>query len=195
MGQNEILQTVLLGLLIFGARIADVTLGTMRIVFISRGQKVLAPVLGFFEVLIWLSALRIIMTNLTNPVYYVVFASGFAAGTFVGLYVEQKMALGARMVRIVTRVDANDLIARLRSEGYGVTTVDASGAEGPVNVIFSIVRRCDLSHLIGIVRTYNPRAVYTIEDVEFVSDGVLSASGSFLRRNGRTLARAVGKFK
>jgi uncharacterized protein YebE (UPF0316 family) len=192
---SEIVQAVVLGLMIFVARVADVTLGTMRIVFISRGQKILAPVLGFFEILVWLFALRIVMANLTNVSYYVLFAAGFAAGTYVGLYVEEKLALGMRIMRIVTKSDATELIEALRKDGHGVTILDAEGSEGPVHVLFSIVKRKNLSNLIRRVRDYNPRAFYSIEDVEFVSAGVFAARESFVGRGKHSPRRTLAKSK
>jgi uncharacterized protein YebE (UPF0316 family) len=192
---NEILQAVVLGLLIFFARIADVTLGTIRIVFISRGQKILAPVLGFFEILVWLFALRMVMANLTNLSYYMLFAAGFAAGTYVGLYVEEKLALGMRIIRIVTKTDASELIETLREEGHGVTSLDAEGSDGPVHVLFSFVRRRNLPNLIQRVREYNPKAFYSIEDVEFVSAGIFAARESFVGRGKHSLRRAATKSK
>jgi uncharacterized protein YebE (UPF0316 family) len=167
----------------------------MRIVFISRGQKLLAPLLGFFEILVWLSALRIVMANLTNVSFYVLFAAGFAAGTYVGLYVEEKLALGIRIIRIVTKADATELIEALRKAGHGVTSLDADGSEGQVHVLFSIVKRKNLSSLIRLVREYNPRAFYSIEDVELVSSGVFAARESFVGRGKHSFRRALAKSK
>lgn len=192
---SDVLHAILVGLLVFLARVADVTLATMRIVFISRGRKILAPLLGFFEMLIWLFALQQVISHLDNVVYYVLFAGGFASGTFVGLYVESKLALGARMIRIVTRSEAGELIKALHDAGHGATTVEAEGSEGPVNVIFSVVRRKDLADLIPLVHRHNPRAFYSIEDVEFVSAGVFTARERFLGRAGRALLRAGAKSK
>lgn len=186
---------ILLGLLIFVARVVDVTLATMRIVFISRGRKILAPVLGFFEMLIWLFALRQVIFNVQNPVYYLLFAGGFASGTFVGLFVEEKLALGVRIIRIVTRSYGDELIRSLREAGHGATSIEAEGSEGPVHVIFSIVRRNDIADFIQLVHEHNPRAFYSIEDVDFVSAGVFAAQQKFLGRAARALWRAGAKSK
>lgn len=189
----EILHVVLLGALIFTARICDVSLGTMRIAFISRGHKILAPLVGFFEVLIWLVALRQIMANLTNVFYYVSYAGGFAAGTFIGLWVEEKMAIGSRIIRVITRQDATELIASLREEDYGVTSIDAEGVDGHVHLLFSIIKRQDLPGFIGLVDKFNPRAFYSIEDVRFVSEGIFPARESFVGRGGKSLLRMFSK--
>ena len=90
----EVWKWVILPLLIFCARITDVSIGTVRIVFIAKGMRLWAPVLGFFEVLIWLVAISQIIKNLTNPVTFVAFASGFAMGNYVGLLIEHKLAMG-----------------------------------------------------------------------------------------------------
>jgi uncharacterized protein YebE (UPF0316 family) len=193
MTTDGILHVVILALLIFTARICDVTLGTMRIAFIARGHKMLAPVVGFFEVLIWLIALRQIMQNLTNAAYYVSYAGGFAAGTFVGLWVEERMAIGSRIIRVITRQDATDLIESLRDAGYGVTSIDASGVDGRVHLLFSVLKRQDLERFIGIVEKHTPRAFYSIEDVRFVSEGVFPAHESFLGRGRMSLLRLFSK--
>src|SRR6516164_4348286 len=122
----------LLPLLIFLAEMSVVTLGTMRVIFIARGMKVLAPVLGFFEIVIWLFAIGQIMQNLNNIGCYLGFAAGFTIGNFCGVYIEKKLAIGTVVVRAITTRDAGELIVRLRAANYGVTSIDAQGASGPV---------------------------------------------------------------
>lgn len=193
MNAAEILHVALLGALIFMARICDVSLGTMRIAFISRGHKILAPVVGFFEVLIWLIALRQILQDLTNVFYYVSYAGGFAAGTFVGLWIEERMAIGNRIIQVITRQDATELIESLRLAGYGVTSLAAHGIDGHVHLLFSVIKRQDIDTFITIVERHNPRAFYSIEDVRFVSEGVFSARESFVGRSGKSLLRMFSK--
>ena len=157
-------------LLIFTARIMDVTLGTLRIVFISKGDKTIAPLLGFLEVLIWLVAITQVMQNLSNVASYLAWAGGFATGNFLGLRIEQKLALGQMVVRVITVGPADDLIERLKGHGYRLTCVDARGTRGKVNLLFMIVKRKMLPHVLGIIRDFNPQAFYTIEDVRSVSE-------------------------
>lgn len=165
-----------LPLLIFFARICDVTLGTLRVMFVSRGLKWLAPVVGFFEVLIWITAIAQIMRNLDNWVSYVAYAAGYGLGTFVGMHIEGRLALGSVLVRVIPQRDAQALIERLREENFGVTTVDGTGAKGPVTVLFTLVRRSDLPQVLKLVRTFNPRAFFTIEDVRGLSEGIFPVS-------------------
>ncbi len=167
-----LMEWVVIPLLIFLARIIDVTLGTLRIVFISKGDKMIAPMLGFLEVLIWLVAITQVMQNLSNAVSYLAWAAGFATGNFLGLRIEQKLALGQMVVRVITADAAQQLIDKLIEHGYRLTIVDAHGTRGKVDLIFMIVKRKKLQHVIDIIRNYNPQAFYSIEDVRSVSDYV-----------------------
>ncbi|WP_299754374.1 DUF2179 domain-containing protein [uncultured Pontibacter sp.] len=165
-----IVDWVIIPTLIFLARICDVTLGTLRIVFISKGDKIVAPLLGFLEVLIWLVAITQVMENLSNVASYLAWAGGFAMGNFLGLRVEQKLALGQMVVRVITVEPANKLIDILAGYGYRFTCIDARGTRGKVNLLFLIVKRKKLQHVLDIIRDYNPQAFYSVEDVRSVSD-------------------------
>ena len=170
---------VIIPLLIALARIVDVTLGTIRIIYISRGMKMLAPIFGFFEILIWLMAIGQIMQNLSNPVYYLAYAFGFSGGNLVGIFIEERLAVGRVILRIITQRDATQLVSHLRSAGYGVTTVDAEGAQGPVKLIFTIIDREKIKAVVDSVQTYNPRAFYSIEDVRSVREGIFPPTRRF----------------
>ena len=121
--------------LIFAARICDVTIGTLRIIMVGRGHKYLAPVLGFFEILIWITVIGKVMENLGNIMCYLGYAGGFATGNLVGIVIEEKLAMGMLVVRVITRKEANELVAGLREHGYGVTRVPAKVSQGPVELI------------------------------------------------------------
>lgn len=167
--QSGIFQWVVLPLLIFCARIADVTLGTLRIIFIARGQRYWAPVIGFVEVLIWLAAITQLMRNLTNVATYLAYAGGFAGGTFVGIWLEDRLAMGLSILRIITPHPAPGLLDELREAGFGVTTIDGQGLFQPVKIMFSIVKRRCIPALLEIVKRHDPQAVYTVEDIRSVS--------------------------
>ena len=163
---------VILPLLIFVARITDVTLGTVRIILISKGKKSVVPFLAFFEILIWIIAISKIFQNLTNPVCYFAYAAGFATGTYVGMLVEEKLALGTQLVRIITQKNADELIRSLRENGFGVTSVKAEGTKGTVNIVYSVTERKSLPVLIDLVHRFNPNAFYSVEDIRYVEKGV-----------------------
>ena len=167
---------VVLPVLIILARISDVTIGTLRIVMVSKGQKYIAPILGFFEVTIWLVAMSKIIQNIDNWVAYVAYGLGFAAGNYIGLILEEKLAVGIVHLQIITRTNADNLIAKLKAKGYGITYHEAYGANEKVAVIYSIIKRVDINEVIEIIRTYNPNAFYSIEDVKFVNKGIEPAS-------------------
>lgn len=169
--------------LIFLARVCDVSVGTLRIMFIGRGKKAIAPFLGFFEVLIWLIAISQIMQHLTMAFYYVAYAAGFAAGTFVGMYIEEKLAVGMILVRVVSSRDAAGLIDALASEDYGVTSVPAQGARGQVSLVHTIIKRSDLARVIEIVTRFDPKVFYTIEDVRCVNEGIFPSGGASQLKN------------
>ncbi|MDZ7371692.1 MAG: DUF2179 domain-containing protein [candidate division KSB1 bacterium] len=167
--QEFILQFIVIPLLIFCARITDVSLGTLRIILLSRGYRVYVPFLGFFEVLLWLIVMTNIVKTLSHPIYYVAYAGGFAAGNWVGMMIENRLAMGISLVRIILSEDNVALVQHLRSEGYVVTEVTGYGNRGRVRILFTVVKRRELVHLIAFVREMNPDAFYTIEDVNFVS--------------------------
>ncbi len=164
---------VILPLVVFLARIADVSLSTTRIMFVMSGRRNLAPICGFVEATIWILAIGQIIRNLGNPVSYIAYAGGFATGTYIGMYLESKLALGKVIVRVITRIDAADMIAFLKTSRFGFTNLRAEGRKENVNVIFSVIERRDLPEFISIIKQFNPNAFYTIESVRYVSDGGL----------------------
>ncbi len=169
---GEFFKWVVLPILIFFARMSDVTLGTLRNVFIAKGFKNIVPVIGFFEVLIWLISMRQIMQHLDNPLCYIGFAAGFAAGTYVGMFVERQLALGMQVLRIITNQNSDALIESLKAENIGVTILDGQGAKGPVKIIFTIMKRKDIERIRSLIGQYNPSAFYTIEDIRTANQGV-----------------------
>lgn len=164
------IKLILIPLLIFCARIVDVSIGTLRIIFISRNFKIFAAIFGFFEVLIWLVTITHVMQNLTNIINYIAYAGGFATGNFVGISIERKLSMGNVLIRIVTKKDFLPLIDFLKAQGYGVTSIDAQGATGVVKIILTVTRRKSIAKIVEIIKRFNPYAFYTIEDVRFVTE-------------------------
>lgn len=175
-GSSQIFPLVILPILIFLARIIDVSLQTLRIVFISKNFKLLAPVIGFFEVLVWLTAITQIMRNLNNPVCYIAYALGFSAGTYVGLKLEERLSLGKVIVRIFIREDQGQLITALRENGYGLTVFDARGGKNKVLLLFSIIDREKLRELEGFMGKFAPEAFYSVEDIRQCRGGYFKPS-------------------
>ncbi len=167
---------VVLPLLIAMARIMDVTIGTIRLIFVSRGLKNYAPFLGFLEVIIWLLAIGQIMQQLDNFMSYIGYGAGFAAGNYIGILLVEKMSIGNVVIRVIPKKDTTELIAHLRAADYGVTIMDAEGKTGPVKILFSIVKKKDLKEALEIINTHNPNAFYTIEEVQTVNEGYFRAA-------------------
>lgn len=186
---SDVFTWIILPFLIFSARVLDVSLQTLRIIFVSRGLKYLAPVIGFVEVIIWLLALRVIMENLNNWACYIAYGAGFAMGNFIGIFIEKRLAIGNSIVRIITRKDAIPLIEHLRSSGYGVTSIQAEGSEGSVHVIYVIVKRHDLEAIGEVIRDFNPNAFYTVEDVRLVMKGIFP-----MKESGANHIPIIGSF-
>lgn len=185
MENSELFSLLFLPFLIFIARIIDVTIGTFRIVMVSKGKKYIAPLLGFFEVIIWIVAIGKIMENLDNWINIVAYAAGFATGNYIGLIIEEKVAMGVVKIQIITAKAATDLIAKLKTAGYGITHHEATGANGKVSIMYSIVNRSDVQKVIELICTYNPNAFYSIEDVKFVNKGVDSIYAVKRGRKGK----------
>ncbi|MBN2603991.1 MAG: DUF2179 domain-containing protein [Candidatus Thermoplasmatota archaeon] len=174
LSNTEIYAWILLPILIFVARICDVSIGTLRIIFVSKGIKYFAALAGFFEILIWLMAIGQIMQNFSNVYYYIFYAGGFAVGTLVGITIENKISIGIVGIRIITRKDAIGLIESLRSTNFVTTVLDADGPKGKVKLIFTVTNRQNISEVIKIVKKYNPGAFYSIEDIRQVSKSLPS---------------------
>lgn len=172
-------------LLIFLARLVDVSLSTVRIILVSRGMKKIAPFVGFFEVLVWLAAISQVIQNLDHWANYVAYAAGFSGGTWLGIALENRLALGMLTMRIITQADATDLIERLRAERFGVTDFAARGISGNVRLVFSIIQRKDYERVMAIVRETHPKAFVSVSDVRAVSEGFVPERrmfNDFMRR-------------
>ncbi|MFO7637362.1 MAG: DUF2179 domain-containing protein [Clostridia bacterium] len=168
----DVFNYVILPLLIFVSRIFDVTLGTLRIIFVSRGKKFIAPILGFFEVLIWIMVIAQIISQLDNAFTYIAYALGFAVGNLVGILIEEKLAVGMYVVRIFLLRDECGMKKRLSDAGFGVTSVQGMGASKPVTILYSIIKRKDMNKVVEIIHACDSKSFYSIEDVRSVYEGV-----------------------
>jgi len=161
-----------LPLLVFAAELVVVTLSTVRIICLGRGRKILASVIGFVEVSIWLYAMSQIMQNLSDLGCYLGFASGFTAGNFLGVLVERWLGLGTVVVRVITHKDTAFLVERLRAAHYGVTCLGGQGAVGPVTVVLTVIPRKELATAIAIIKRFDAGCFYSVDDVQAAEAGV-----------------------
>jgi uncharacterized protein YebE (UPF0316 family) len=169
---------IILPLLIFIARLGDVTMATLRHIFVSKGFKKIVPILGFFEVLIWLVAMRQVFSHLDNVACFIAWAAGFSAGTYLGMYIDERLAIGTQIIRIITAEDIMPLTDALKKRNQGITIVDGYGAVGPVKLIFTIVKRTNKAQVIELIHVHTPNAFYSIEDVKGSEHGVFADNGN-----------------
>lgn len=169
---------VALPLIIYFARMTDVTLGTLRIVMISKGKRKIVPIIGFFEVLLWLIAIGQIMQNLNNLICYFAWAAGYATGTFLGLTIEQALAIGTQVIRLITNKNCDVFLEELKNEKHGFTIVDGHGAKGPVKVIFIVVERMNVKALAEKIQRLLPNSFYSVEDIRETSAGVFNETNT-----------------
>jgi uncharacterized protein YebE (UPF0316 family) len=181
-GDSIVFTWIVLPILIFLSRIADQSIGTLRLIFVSKGYKVYAPLLGFFEVIIWLLAVSQILKQMDNYLYYIAYGAGFATGNFIGILLEERISLGTVAVRIIPTFETNDLVNYLKENNYGLTMVNAEGTRGPVKVLFLIIPRKQVKNLVAIINRYNPHAFYSIEDVKSVKHGVIRQDNPVFRK-------------
>ncbi|MCX6112272.1 MAG: DUF5698 domain-containing protein [Proteobacteria bacterium] len=160
---------VIIPLLIILARITDVSLDTIRVIFISKGLRFLASVLGFFSVLVWIIVITSVIKHLDHPVYYIAYALGYGLGNYIGMTIERKIHLGYAIVTIITDKESKALLKVLATEGFVFTASDTISKGGPSKMIFSVIQKKRLNYYMGIVKTFVPDAFYTIEDVRSVS--------------------------
>lgn len=168
---GNIFSYVLLPLLIFLARITDVSINTIRIIYVLGGRRLTSTILGFFESFIWLMAIRQIFEHMDNWICYVAYPGGFAMGILVGMMIEERIAYGKVIVRIITRKDVTELIGYLNKNQFRYTKVNAEGPDGHENLVFTVLQREHLENLLGQMKTILPSAFYTVEKVNRAADG------------------------
>lgn len=162
-------------LLIFSLRIFDVSLATSRMLLAVRGDRVLVPIIGFFESLIWIFAVGAAISSLNSPLHVLGYAGGFAMGNIVGLWFEEKMALGLSTIRIISRDGGVELAEALRDHGFGVTEFAGQGREGLVEVVYTVVRRRQVRQVLQVVGTWDPEAFVTVESPKEIRRGWMMA--------------------
>jgi len=165
------MEAILGGLLIFGLRLTDVTLGTLRILMTVRGRKPLAALIGFVEVTIFVVAISQVVRNVGNVWNVLGYSGGFAAGTLVGMTIEEHLALGWTVVRVISTDLSKRISDVLRQAGYGVTEMSGQGMRGNVEIYEIVVRRADLPKVLQMVDKVDEKAFITVEESRRVYRG------------------------
>ena len=157
---------ILLPIIIFFGRIIDVALGTLRIIFVSKGEKYKAPLIGFFEVFIWIVVISQVFSKANDLLSYISYAAGYAAGNYVGIILEQRIAFGILVCKIYTNKEPFPLMAELNGQGYGTTLFEGMGSHKKVYIIHD----------------FDPDTFYTVEDIRMRKKGIFPKSAAFIKR-------------
>jgi uncharacterized protein YebE (UPF0316 family) len=168
-------------LLIFGLRVADVSLDTMRVLFAVRGKRYHAASLGFFQALIFILVVGNVIQHLGSVWHVLGYAAGFAMGTLVGVMIEDAVAYGLSTVRIVSAHGGVEIANALRERGYGATEVSGFGRDGTVEIVHSVVHRSHLDDVMAIVDRWDPQAFVTVEEPKILRGGSLADRTRWMR--------------
>jgi uncharacterized protein YebE (UPF0316 family) len=123
-------------------------------------------------VLIWVLAVREVMLNLRNIACLLGYCCGFAVGNYVGMWLEEKLSIGMVLVRVVLNIDPTPLAEFMRQNDYGFTIVEGEGTRGRVKILFSVIKRKNLDHMLAAVSSYNHNAFYTVESIRSAGEGI-----------------------
>jgi uncharacterized protein YebE (UPF0316 family) len=158
-------------IIIFGLRIVDVTLATVRMLLIMRDRRLIVPFIGFFEAMIWVVAVGTAIQNLHSFWHILGYAAGFGAGNVVGLWIEGKLAMGLASIRIISRERGEDIAEALRDEGYGATEFPGYGREGKIAMIYTLVKRRQIRKVIEVVDRTDGSAFLSVEEPRTIRRG------------------------
>ena len=172
----------LLPVMIFFGRIVDVSLGTLRIIFVSKGEKNKAPLIGFVEVFIWVVVISQILVRANDMVSYVSYAAGYACGNYIGLLIEDKIAYGIVLCRIYTQKNGKELVRILNKLDVGATMTHGVGSANEVDIIETVVGRKEFKKLVNTLDEFDPDIFYVVEDVRSKKNGIFPKRDNVLTR-------------
>jgi uncharacterized protein YebE (UPF0316 family) len=155
----------LIPVIIFLLRVCDMSLDTLRVLFVVRGQRALAWFLGFFQSLVWVVAITTVLSHLDNLWNVVGYAGGFATGNVIGMVIEERLAIGYGHMRIISSGRGPAIAQAIRQSGYAATELSGRGKDGTVAVINCSVRRRDVRRVQAQVKEIDPSAFITVQEV------------------------------
>ncbi len=168
---------ILIGsVIIFGLRVLGVALSTIRVLLMMRGMKWTAAALGFFEVLVYALAIGQVVQDLNNIPYLLGYCLGFSVGTILGMWLEERLAIGFATVRVISLDHSQKIADAIRAAGYGATEGYAHGKDGLVKTVKTVVRRRDVEAVCDLVHQVAPEAFTTVEETRRVERGHLRAT-------------------
>lgn len=197
MHEIDFMNYLLLPLLIFIARVSDVTLATVKLMFVVNSARKFAAILGFFEALITILALSRIMQDASNMAAYVTYAAGFASGTYIGMRIEERLAYGSVLIRIISKKIPDALLDYLAESQFRYSMVEANDQSGNSQVLFTVCKRKKVREFLTNLERIAPEALFTIEGIKQVSHGLLPVQqheqSLFGMPNVRRIIAGLGK--
>lgn len=172
----------LLPIIIFFGRVCDVSLGTLRIIFVSKGEKYKAPFIGFAEVFIWVVVISQVLSRANDMVAYLSYAAGYATGNYVGILLENRIAYGIILCRIYTQKSGKDLVASLNKLNIGATLTRGTGSTDEVDIIETVVDRKEMKTLERTLHDFDSNIFYVVEDVRTKQNGIFPKRRTILSR-------------
>ena len=157
------MELIFSALIIFSLRLADQSLGTMRALLVSKNKPIYAALIGLVESAIWIVAISQVIKDIDDPVLIGAYATGFAAGTILGTYIERIVGVGNIVVRVFTASNSPSIAETLRDNGHGVTVIDGEGKEGPVKIYLCVIPRRKLKSVLNMIEEINPNAYITTD--------------------------------
>lgn len=170
------LEGPLLYTIIFFAKIIEVSISTIRVVFIGKGERVKGAILGFVEIMIWLVVVSSVLNNITeDPIKMLIYAAAFSLGNYLGVTIESKIAVGLASIQVVVNEKSGDILADiLREQGYGVTIIEGKGKNESIkNLLFIQLKRKKIPEAVKLVKQHNPEAYITVNDIKSMMGGYI----------------------
>ena len=163
--ESDFFKLAILPLLIFLAKVTDVSLATLGLIFTARGQKKLSMLISFLEISIYLLAISVILENISEPHYFLAYALGYAVGTYTGMWLEERLAIGFFNLRLITHKNPERWLKKLRKHGFKPTCYRANAGKNRVHVIQLIIRRREMEAIRELIQRFDRKAFYSIEDI------------------------------
>ena len=157
------MELIFSALIIFGLRLADQSLGTMRSLLVAKNKSLYAALIGLIESAIWIVAISQVVKDIDDPVLIGSYAAGFAAGTIIGSYIERLLGVGNIVVRVFSSASSPSVAEKLREKGYGVTIIDGQGKDGPVKIYLCVIPRRRLNSVLELIKKVNPDSFITTD--------------------------------
>lgn len=164
-------QAFMNALFIFGLRVVDMSLDTLRVLFVMRGRKPVVWVLGFLQATVFVVAITSVLSNLDNLLNIIGYAGGFATGNVLGMFLEEKLAYGHVLIRVISSRKSTAIAERLREAGYAVTEIAGRGRDGTVGILTVNVYRRKVAEVKNLALSIDPEAFITAEDIKPVRRG------------------------